>query len=509
MSKKIWMIGLGCLAAAGLAVSGAIIFNRLGPEGNPGAGAPAAAFKAEKGWDLRDECDFSVKELTLRAKGRYKLTCAYEKERKKVKWKMADASVATANSDGTVRGKAKGETTLTAFYKGEPVITGVPVRVDRDPPPLPGDIAPPRYRLADGIYKNPESNGANRAVISLTGDLMCNHQQQQAARVGDTHDFSACFTPVKGILEKSDFVFGNLETTLSHTLPYREERKRILIKGKKKPYLNAPPAYLAALRHAGFDAVATANNHSADTGLQGVLETLQNLEGYGVLSSGMFSSAEESRFLPVEINGIRVAFLSYAEEFAGCADDIPPKDRETHLNLYSEGKVKSDVSAARAAGAEYIIAYMHWGPLNKAEPRKSQTKMAQEAANAGVDYIVGSHPHVLQKYDAVTAEDGRVVPVAYSLGNFMSNLNMTDADGNEYGNRDTVILQIELEKAEGGVRLAREGYIPCFIMTKWEGVSFVVVPCSAGGGDENAQKHLREARERVAAAMGGKIQPSE
>ena len=41
-------------------------------------------------------------------------------------------------------------------------------------------------------------------------------------------------------------------------------------------------------------------------------------------------------------------------------------------------------------------------------------------ADAGADLIIGGHTHTLQPVGTVTAEDGREVPVYYSLGNFLS-----------------------------------------------------------------------------------------
>ena len=40
--------------------------------------------------------------------------------------------------------------------------------------------------------------------------------------------------------------------------------------------------------------------------------------------------------------------------------------------------------------------------------------------NGGADLIIGGHPHVVQPARVLMAEDGREVPVFYSLGNFLS-----------------------------------------------------------------------------------------
>ena len=47
-------------------------------------------------------------------------------------------------------------------------------------------------------------------------------------------------------------------------------------------------------------------------------------------------------------------------------------------------------------------------------------------ADWGADVIIGTHPHVVQAVEVLTAADGRSVPIAYSLGNFVST--QADAD---------------------------------------------------------------------------------
>ena len=41
-------------------------------------------------------------------------------------------------------------------------------------------------------------------------------------------------------------------------------------------------------------------------------------------------------------------------------------------------------------------------------------------ADWGADIIIGTHPHVIQPVEYITAADGRKVLVIYSLGNFIS-----------------------------------------------------------------------------------------
>ena len=77
-----------------------------------------------------------------------------------------------------------------------------------------------------------------------------------------------------------------------------------------------------------------------------------------------------------------------------------------------------------------IILFLHWGTEYDTIPAKSQTDLAEYFFSIGVDLIIGSHPHVLQKMiwskNAATGKDGIVV---YSLGNFVSNQRKPKTDG--------------------------------------------------------------------------------
>jgi hypothetical protein len=69
--------------------------------------------------------------------------------------------------------------------------------------------------------------------------------------------------------------------------------------------------------------------------------------------------------------------------------------------------------AARAAGAEVVVASLHWGTEMRHEVTASQRRIAREVlADPAVDVIIGHHAHVVQPFERV---DGKWV--AYGLGN--------------------------------------------------------------------------------------------
>ena len=78
---------------------------------------------------------------------------------------------------------------------------------------------------------------------------------------------------------------------------------------------------------------------------------------------------------------------------------------------------------------------------------QSQRNWAQLFADNGATVIVGAHPHVVQPLETVTASDGRVVPVYYSLGNIISNQN-------DYQNALCAMADFDIIKDKNGVRCA-------------------------------------------------------
>lgn len=308
-----------------------------------------------------------------------------------------------------------------------------------------------------------------RAALMFVGDLMCLSSQQYNAQKnasgGAKYDFKPSFKYVKPILERADCAFGNLETTLSHSWPYATALQRT---DNGMPNCNAPKEYLEAVKYAGFDVLALANNHCCDAGLKGILETLDAVDEYGFQSTGVFRSEEDKRYIIIDVKGIRIALMSYAESYNGKNGCVYGKSYM--INTFSEEKVKRDVANARAEGVDLVIAYAHWGFEHLNTPPQHVREHAMIYANAGVDIIVGSHPHAIQPVVWLTANDGRKVLCMYSLGNFVSSMSRDTA-------KDTFIAEIRIEKAYGeSAVVTEEIYHPCRVISDLNGVYFVIVP---------------------------------
>lgn len=385
-----------------------------------------------------------------------------------VTYTSSDPDVAAVDAGGSVTAAGTGTARITAST-GDYSDT-VSVWATETAPEVPSGIAPARYALEEGILINDSAEPSRSATIFLTGDLMALSSQQSAAYSGGSYSYDSSFSLVQPIFAEGDFVMGNLETNVSRSNPTTAQEKNV----QGNPNCNTQPAYLEALRHAGYDAVATANNHSGDTGVLGMYETIEMLDAYDIAHTGTFTKDSEPRYLLADINGVRVAFLSYTEilntKYGELA--LPDSLRPQLLGNYSAENVQRDAAAARAAGAEYVIAYNHWGMENTHEVTEKQLQHAQEMADAGVDFIAGSHSHCLQPAQIIKAADGREVPCIFSLGNFVSSM------GRDINN-DTVIVQINIEKTGDGLAVT-SGYIPCRVHSGYGDGRYVIVPAEAG-----------------------------
>lgn len=330
---------------------------------------------------------------------------------------------------------------------------------------------------------------------------------------GGTFDFTKSFQYVKDVFAQGDLIIGNLETMISQSSPLGMQVHRL----EDKPYLNAPLSYLDALTYAGYDMLTMANNHNCDTGVRGILETLENVDNYLFMRTGLFSDEDEPRYLIADVNGIKIGFVAYATYFNQKEDNLTEAGQEAMLNPFSTEQAKKDIKAARAAGAEYIIAFIHWGAENTNDTTENQERNARALAKAGADYIVGSHPHALQHYDIIETPDERQVPVIYSMGNFVSNMNRDI-------NNDTIILRLNLVKGENGeVALDSQRYYPCKVFKtlttkdtdgKSTTDSYVVVPQiekympdldPSNPFDREILDQLKASGERILKVFGGRM----
>ena len=262
--------------------------------------------------------------------------------------------------------------------------------------------------------------------LLFVGDLMQHQGQIDAARTARGYDYSACFAYVKEVISQADFAVANLEVTLGGK-PYRGY-----------PAFSAPDEYLTAIHDAGFNVLLTANNHCLDRGRKGLERTLRLIDSLHIPAAGTYTDIEDRRTrypLLLEKKGFRIALLNYTYGTNGI-----PVPSPAVVNLIDTTVIAQDIEKARQLHPDVLLACMHWGVEYQSLPGKEQQKLAQWLFAKGVDHIIGAHPHVVQPIEVHTDSLTRQKRlVAYSLGNFISNMSARRTDGG-------LMLQMEFVK---------------------------------------------------------------
>lgn len=296
-------------------------------------------------------------------------------------------------------------------------------------PPIPA--SPPATEIVRGPV-------LREAKLVATGDIMVHSPQLPAYYDPKTkrYAFDSWFDQVRPILQTGDWVFGNLETPIAgQDLKYTGY-----------PRFNAPAELADALVGAGFQIVSTANNHTMDRGVPGIVRTLANVRRAGLVPVGTAADeADAVRLTIEERNGIRMGFLAYTYGTNG----IPvPADRAYAVNLIDKEKIQAAIAELRDAGADVVAVSLHFGQEYHRMPNNQQILLARALIASGADIVLGSHPHVVQPYERVDipaseSPDGRVHRgvVIYSLGNFISN---QSGDWKDVG----VIFSVDIVKTE-------------------------------------------------------------
>lgn len=306
-------------------------------------------------------------------------------------------------------------------------------------------------------------DGPPVARIAFVGDISVSQAQvQDATRSDGTYDFTQPFQSVAGYLSGVDYAVANFETTMVDDLSYGGE-----------PYYNAPVQLAGSLRGLGFRLVSTANTYMLNNGIDGLVSTKNYLTEAKLKSVGTYLSQEDrdkdgGAYIR-DLHKIRFAFLSYTK---GTDSVTMPEGCEYALNtLYDDysdywtdlrsSQIRADIQACKDAGAEVIIALVHWGSEYSRSVNTSQEEVAQLMLENGVDVIIGTHPHVVGKmgFQDVELLDGthKQCFVAYSLGDFYTDPEKDSACS-------TVMLSLEFSKDDQGkVTISDACYAPLYM----------------------------------------------
>jgi len=209
------------------------------------------------------------------------------------------------------------------------------------------------------------------------------------------------FGQTASIFRSADLAMANLESPL-------------LDNGTPVPgkcTLRGTVGWANTIREAGICFVSLANNHMMDYGVEGLQSTIEACKRAGLYFAGAGRDVGEAcKPAYMDVNGYRVAALSRTSVIVSSPSYAT--DNTPGVAFLDIDETIKTISMCRKE-ADIVVLSIHWGVENYLYPSQEQRSLARRFAEAGVNLIIGHHPHVLQGIERL----GKAL-VIYSLGNF-------------------------------------------------------------------------------------------
>lgn len=282
--------------------------------------------------------------------------------------------------------------------------------------------------------------------ILAMGDMIFHQPIVKNYRSNDTYDFTPIFANISADINEADLALANFEGSVN------SNRK---LSGF--PLFNFPKETIYSLKNAGFDALSTANNHALDTGLDGIGETISHIKGSGMKNFGSLTEDGDKGII-IEKNGIKIGLISFTDTLNGM--DSLMRGKEYSVNTFAQD-VKSDIQNLKD-NSDLVIVYPHWGNEYQLVPNERQIFLKEMLQESGADIILGSHPHVLQRYEVEDKNNKKYFTI-YSMGNALSNQRVEYLKKSGVDTGALIKLVIEKDNVSGETKLKSYGVYPTYV----------------------------------------------
>ncbi len=248
------------------------------------------------------------------------------------------------------------------------------------PKPSFGEVALQSQKLVPSAVQEP-------VRMIVVGDIMLGRNVEAKMKKNGV-DYP--FEQVRDWFRSADLVFANLEG------PIPARHIPTVTGSTNFSFVSSTPDIL---RRNGVSVVSMANNHALDKGAAAYRRTKEVLEAAGIAAVGHPNEYTEDLAVTKVIRGQKFVFVAFSEA-------VNQKfDKKKAIKL---------VRSASEDQTAFIVVSIHWGDEYQTQANKKQVRLAHEFVDAGVDLIIGHHPHVVQNHEVY--HDRLIL---YSLGNFI------------------------------------------------------------------------------------------
>lgn len=307
--------------------------------------------------------------------------------------------------------------------------------------------------------------------ITFIGDLTVDRPLLAYSHLGQNKFcFDKVFDQVRDNFANTDLVIGNFETTLGGSDNYFKTEYMLL---------NTPDEFAEAIAKGNIDLVTTANNHTLDQNVAGLIRTLDVLDQNSIRHTGTYRNSQEYEQILIEqLGDIKVAFVSRTyginetnidfrftknnsfhidvmkSQEIRFSNNLKGKIKKLGLFLFSprlQRKIRRIIAGRKIKksgvfftaftdsvkendfenfyyerwlekiekakqSADYVFVLPHMGGQFNTAPGTYSEKMMQKLLDMDV-YVIANHPHIIQKVIVKNNKLG-----AFSVGSFNMSL---------------------------------------------------------------------------------------
>ena len=308
---------------------------------------------------------------------------------------------------------------------------------------------------AELITRSDDKITEKDTVIHLVAAGDVNITDAVVASGGEEYDYTNTFLDIAPLLAEGDLTVLNFEGNLCGA-PYGTATR------------SAPQELAEAFSRCGVDLVQLANSYAINHGVSGLQATINSVQAAGMETLGVYADERAYKagkgYTIQEVEGIKIAFVAFTKGMDGMT---LPKGSEHNVNvLYSDydstyqeldtDAINKVLDAVEEENPDLTVAMLHWGSEFNDTVSESQEDLVALLQERGVNAIIGTHPHYVQKmsYDP---QNGNFV--AYSLGDLIS-------DGTRAGTEYSVILNLEITKSGKKTKITGYTYTPIFTVAE-------------------------------------------
>jgi poly-gamma-glutamate synthesis protein (capsule biosynthesis protein) len=174
------------------------------------------------------------------------------------------------------------------------------------------------------------------------------------------------------------------------------------------------------------------------------------------MSGANKSEEDQNKVSYATVKGVKIGFVAFAD--FNNANSTPAYS----VNIYHDQALMTKLVKDARKNADVVIVSMHWGVEDSNTVSADQKTQVNLLSSLGVDIIIGTGPHVLQKAEVVKRSDGGKMVVWYSLGNMLSSqLNINQLIGG------IASMDITKSVSTNKISVSNLTFIPTYMHYEW------------------------------------------